>query len=108
MPTQPIKWTGVTEGVTTASILIDDTSVMRREWAWHAFVSGTFGGSASAVQLEYSPDLPGTPDGSSTWYAPTALLFTAAGDTYFQAKPRKFRLVLTGGDGTTSVNVWVQ
>lgn len=70
----------------------------------HAYVNGTFG-AGGAVQIEYSPDLPGLADGSSRWFAPTVLLFTASGDTFVQIRARKIRAVYTGGDGTTNVTV---
>lgn len=101
-----ILWKSVAQGVTTASIPVDAENERTRASAWHAFVSGTFNGTS--VQVEYSPDTIDTPDANSTWYAPTALVFAAVGDTFFQARPRKFRLVLTGGGVSTSVNVEVR
>lgn len=99
-----LLFTGVTQGVTTASKWLNasDTDVIN----WHAFVSGTFGGAS--LQLQYSPDTTDTSDANSTWYAPVSLLLTSGGDTYFQAKPRKWRVVVTGGNGTTSLNVEVR
>jgi hypothetical protein len=102
-----IRWTGVAHDTTPSSIRVDDQSMLIREFCWHAFVSWT-GTAPTSVQVEYCADTPDVVDGSATWFAPTALLFTAQGDTYFQAKPRRFRIVVTGGDGTTSVTVEIR
>lgn len=101
-----IRWTGITSGQTKTSIPVDAENERTRASAWHAFVSGTFGGTSVAIQ--YSPDSVDTTDANSTWYAPLSLVFTSGGDTFFWARPRKFRVVLTGGDGTTSVNVEIR
>jgi hypothetical protein len=107
MPSQRLYWYAVAENTTTASIMVDDESMRLREYSWHAFVSWT-GTAPSNVQVEYAPVNADTADGSTVWFAPTALLFTAQGDVFFQAKPRKFRVIVTGGDGTTAVNVDVR
>lgn len=101
------KWTGLLQNSTSASTLIDDTSDRLREWNYHAFVSGTFG-AACTVQIQYSPDVQGVSDGSSRWFAPSALSCNSASDVLFQAKPRKFRVVITGGDATTNLTVEIR
>jgi hypothetical protein len=101
-----LLWKGVLQNATSASIRVDDQNELTRNPAWHAFVSGTFGGTS--LQISYSPDTQDTTDANSTWYAPTALVFTAGGDTFFWARPRKFRVATTGGNGTTSVNVEIR
>jgi hypothetical protein len=109
MPTQRMYWTGIlnTSG-NLPSIPVDDESMRIRETAWHAYVSGTPGASLQ-LQIAYSPDTPDTPDASSRWFAPTALLFGTIGDTYFTAKFRKARPeVVSGGDGTTSLTVEIR
>src|ERR1022692_2546177 len=98
-----LRWVGILQGVTTPSIAVDAQNEQTRAPGWHAFVSGVFNGTS--IQIEYSPDTLDVSDALSTWYGPTALAFTAGGDTFFWARPRKFRLVLTGGGGTTAVNV---
>lgn len=108
MPSQRIYWSGVAENATTASIPIDDESMRIREWAWHAFVSLS-GTAPTSVQIAYSPDSPDVADGSSRWFAPSALLISGgAGDTYFTAKFRKIRAEVNGGDGTTSLTIEVR
>lgn len=87
--------------------MIDDEAVRIRQWAWHAFVSWT-GTAPTSVQIQYAPVNADTNDASTTWFAPTALLFSAQGDTYFEAKPRKFRVAVAGGDGTTVVTVEIR
>lgn len=101
-----IIWKGVLQSATSASIPVDAENERSRASGWHAFVSGTFGGTS--LQISYSPDTMDTSDANSTWYAPTALVFTAGGDTFFLARPRKFRVATTGGNGTTSVNVEIR
>lgn len=101
-----IRWTGLAQSSTSASIRTDGTSELNREHNWHVFVSGTFGGAT--VQIQYTPDLQEIADGSATWYAPGVLSFGSGGDTFFQAKPRKFRVAITGGDGTTSITVEIR
>lgn len=101
-----LAWTGIAEATTTPSIGISSDDQRKQEANWHAFVSLS-GTAPTGIQVSYSPDLPSTTDANSKWYAPTALLFTAAGDTFFQAKFRKARVEVTGGDGTTSVNVTI-
>ena len=108
MPTNPMNWTGLLQNSVSPSILTDDTSDRLREWNYHAFVSGTFGAGPPTVQIQYSPDYQGVPDGLSRWFAPAGLSCTSQSDILFQAKPRKFRVVITGGDGTTSVNVSIR
>jgi hypothetical protein len=102
-----ILWPTVAENSTSASIPVDDESIRLRVDSWHAFISGT-PGAAATVELQYSPDLPGVPDGNSIWYAPTLLQFTTTGDAFFWAKPRKFRVVVAGGDGSTNLSVEVR
>ena len=92
---------------TPASNRVDDQSMLIREFAWHAFVSWT-GTAPTSVQVSYTPDTPDVIDASAEWFSPTALLFTTQGDTYFQAKPRRFRIVVAGGDGTTAVTVEIR
>lgn len=107
MPSQRLYWTGQAAG-TTASIMVDDESMRIREFSWHAFVSYT-GTAPTSVQIQYASINQDTVDGSTTWFAPTALLFNPPqGDTFFQAKPRKFRIVVVGGDGTTNVTVEIR
>ena len=99
-------WKGVLQGATSPSIVVDAQNELTRNPSWHAFVSGTFGGTS--CQIQYAPDPIEVNDTNSTWFAPTALVFTSGGDTYFLARPRKFRVVNTGGNGTTSVNVEIR
>lgn len=99
-------WKSVAQTVTKASIAVDAENERTRANSWHAFVSGTFGGAT--LQISYSPDTIDTSDANSTWFAPVALAFTSGGDTFFQARPRKFRVATTGGNGTTSVNVEIR
>jgi hypothetical protein len=103
-----LRWTGLLTASTSPSIRVDDESLRIREYSWHAFVTGTFGGSTPVVKVEYTNDLPDVADNVATWFAPTVLQFTAAGDSFFQAKPRRFRVVITGGDGTTLINVEIR
>lgn len=72
--------------------------------AFHAYASGTFG-SGGAMQIQYSPDTVNVADGASRWFAPTALAFTASGDTWFQVRAKKIRVTLAGGDASTSLTL---
>lgn len=99
-------WKGLLVGATGASIPVDAESQRVREAEWHAFVSGVFAGAS--LQIQYSPDTPEISDAASTWYAPAVLAFAAGGDTFFKAKPRKLRPVVTGGGGTTAINVEIR
>jgi hypothetical protein len=72
--------------------------------SWHLYVSGVFG-AAGAVAVQYSPDIASVTDAASRWFAPAALSLTAGGDTWFQARFRKLRVLFTGGDSTTAVVV---
>lgn len=75
-----------------------------QQTAWHAYLSGTFGGGT--VQITYSPDPPSVPDAASRWFAPTALAFTGGGDVWFQARFQKLRVSMTGST-TPAVTVEV-
>ena len=106
MPSQRLLFS-VGTAATSASIAVDDQSLLVREYNWHAFVSWA-GTAPTSVQVEYTPALYDVTDANATWFAPLALKFTAQGDTYFQAKPRKFRVIVAGGDGTTAVTVEIR
>ena len=72
--------------------------------AWHAYISGTFGGMS--VQLEYTPDNELTADASSRWFSPTILSWTTQSDQWFEARARGFRFIGSGATaGTASVIV---
>ena len=103
-----LKWTITGASQTTASIGIDAESQRIREWAWHIYVSGTTGAGLTSIQVSYAPDTPEVADGSSRWFTPAALNLTGLGDSYFQAKFRKIRIVTTGGDGTTNLVVEIR
>lgn len=91
---------------TSSSFAPSDPGSHWQTQAWHAYVSGTFG-SGGNVQVQYSPDPSSVTDASSRWFSPTALAFTSAGSLWFNARFRKLRFVLTGGDGTTNLVVEV-
>ena len=86
----------------TQSFAVSNPGNKTESQNWHLFVNGTFGASG-ALQVQYSPDIVQVADANSRWFAPAALLLTAGGDTWFQARFRKLRFVFTGGDGTTNV-----
>lgn len=95
-----------TAAATSPSFAPSDPGSHWQGQAWHAYVNGTFG-AAGALQIQYSPDSSNVSDGSSRWFAPSALLFNSGGDVWFEARFRKLRFVFTGGDGTTNVTVEV-
>lgn len=95
-----------TTAATSSSFFPTDPGSHWQKQDWHLFVSGTFG-AAGALQVQYSPDGSNVTDGNARWFAPTALLLTAGGDTWFQARFRRLRFVFTGGNGTTSVTAEV-
>jgi len=108
-----LRWTGLPQSHTSASIVLSEASTDATflnvahpldEADRHVFIWGTLGGAT--LQIEYTPDVGA--DDASTWFAPTALNFTAPGDTFFKARPAKFRIVVTGGDGTTDINVEIR
>lgn len=104
-----IRWTGLLTASTSKSIPVDSQNELTRQANWHLFISGVLGTSSLAtVQLEYSPDTIDTSDANSTWFAPTPLGSLGLGDTFFQARPRKFRVIVSGGDGGTSITVEVR
>lgn len=106
----------VTGTTTSPSIPVSDPGSRWQNPAWHAYIlglaataggsggTGTFG-AAFQVQIQLSPDAPQTPDAQSRWTSPSSLKFTQAGDVFFNAKFRKARIILTGGDGTDLVTV---
>jgi hypothetical protein len=101
-----IRWVGLASGVISPSIPVDAQNELTRASNWHVFVSGTAGGAT--VTLGYSPDTIDTSDANSTWFTPTALTAMAIGDTFFLARPRKYRVTVNGGNGTTSLTVEVR
>lgn len=98
-----MRWTFIAAG-SGVSMRPSDPGSHWQTQAWHAFVSGTFG-AGGAVQIEYSPDGPGVTDAAARWFAPLVLLFSAGGDTWFEARFRRIRARVTGGDGTTNLIV---
>lgn len=101
-----IIWSNVAQSTTTPSILVDSQNELTRNPAWHVFISGTLGGAT--VTLEYTNATQDVSDANATWFAPTALSGMSLGDTFFWARPRKFRVIINGGNGTTSINVEVR
>ena len=101
-----IIWSNVAQSTTTASILVDSQNELTRNPAWHVFVSGTLNGAT--VSLEYTPATQDVSDANATWFLPTALTAMSLGDTFFWARPRKFRVIINGGGASTSVTVEVR
>ncbi len=68
-------------------------------------VLGTFGASAS-IAIE------GSNDDETTWFAchdisNTVIALTAAGATYIVENPKAIRPVLSSGDGSTDIDVYI-
>lgn len=106
MATSRLKFTA-TQGQTTAGVRVDDQAELTRKAFWHAFVSWT-GTAPTSVQIQYAADIQGVLDSAIQYFSPTALLFTAQGDTAFWARPTRFRVVVVGGDGTTVVTAEIR
>ena len=109
---QPFQfaWVALPTGVTTSSIPLMPTynqlAGEMQEAGWTVAVSGTFG-AAGSVQVEYSGDGLGVPDSLSNWVSPSTWTFTSAGGAWLQTNFKKLRVVITGGDSTTNINVKV-
>lgn len=92
-----------TADAVASSVAPADAGSLNQQSAWHAYLSGTFGGGT--VQITYSPDPPSVSDAASRWFAPAALGFTGGGDVWFQARFQKIRVSMTG---STSPNAIVE
>lgn len=103
-----MKWS-FTTATTSASKVPSDPGNQWQAKAWHLYISGTTGGAAGTVQIQYSPDGPEVTDAGSRWFAPAVLGNAGTGsipyDAWFQARFRKIRAVTTGGDGSMNLVV---
>jgi hypothetical protein len=88
-----MQWIFAADAV-QSSVAPADAGSPNQQSAWHAYLSGTFGGGT--VQISYSPDPPSVPDATSRWFAPSPLAFTGGGDVWFQSRFRKIRVSMTG------------
>lgn len=72
------------------------------------YVSGNYGGVSATVKLLLSPDSDKVDDASSRWFSPTGGSFSGTGaiaDAMInvEARFRKSKVNVTGGDGTTAI-----
>jgi hypothetical protein len=69
------------------------------------FISGTFDGAS--VLIEGTPQ-EGTPDGSTNWYSITGLTaVTAETISNIEVRVKWYRAVVSGGGGSTSINIFI-